>query len=44
MKYTIEMDIRAPRETVVALMDDPDNLPKWQKSLVSFEIASGERG
>jgi len=31
MKYTSEVTINLPRDRVVELFDDPDNLPKWQK-------------
>ena len=44
MKYTVEVEIEAPRERVVALMDDPDNLPKWMEGLRAFEHLEGERG
>ncbi|MEM7034592.1 MAG: SRPBCC family protein [Chloroflexota bacterium] len=44
MKYTVEIEIDLPRENVVALFDDPDNLKKWQPDLVVFEHQSGELG
>ena len=44
MKYTLEIDLDLPRERVIELFDDPDNLPKWQPGLISFEHASGEPG
>ena len=44
MKYTIEVDIDLPREKVVALFDNTENLYKWQKGLVSFKHLSGEPG
>ncbi len=44
MKYTIELEISLPREKVIALFDDPDNLYKWQKGLISFEHLEGEAG
>lgn len=37
MKYTSEIVIDLPRERVVELFDNPDNLPKWQPGLKSFE-------
>ena len=44
MKYESELIINLPRERVIELFDDPGNLPKWQKSLRSFEHVSGEPG
>ena len=44
MKYTIDIEIDLPRARVVELFDDPDNLPKWQPGLVSFEPLTGEPG
>lgn len=44
MQYTSEITINLPREQVVALMDDPDNLKKWQPTLQSFDHISGEYG
>ena len=44
MKYTVQIDINLPREQVIELFDDPDNLAKWQKGLLSFEHLSGESG
>lgn len=37
MQYQIEIDINSPRERVIELFLDPDNLYKWQPELVSFE-------
>ena len=42
--YTSTVDIELPRDQVLALFDDPDNLVKWQKGLQSFEHMSGEPG
>ena len=44
MKYTCDIDIALDREQVIALFDDPDNLPKWLIGLESFIHMSGERG
>ena len=44
MKYELSIDIAAPRSRVVALFDDPENLPRWQPGLVAFEPLSGEPG
>lgn len=44
MKYSCELLIDLPRDEVVALFDDPDNLVKWQPGLQSFEHLSGEPG
>lgn len=44
MKYTCEILIDLPREKVIELFDNPDNLGKWQPELQSFEHISGEPG
>ncbi len=44
MKYKLEIDINRPRETVVALFDDPKQMHAWQPDLVSFEHIKGEPG
>ncbi len=44
MKYSTEVVIGLPRERVIELFDDPDNMMKWQKGLQSFEHISGELG
>lgn len=44
MRYTQEIEIDVARERFIELFDDPNNLPKWQKGLLSFEHVSGERG
>ena len=33
-----------PRDRVIELFDDPDNMPKWQPDLVSFEHLEGTPG
>ena len=44
MKYTVEIEIDVPRYRFIELFDDPANLPKWQKGLMSFQSISGEVG
>jgi len=44
MKYSLEVDINLPREKVIELFNDQDNLGKWQCGLESFEHISGEAG
>ncbi len=44
MEYTLEIVINKPRSKVIELFDNPDNLPKWQPGLESFEHISGEQG
>lgn len=44
MKYTCDVTINLPRERVIELFDDPDNMSKWQPGLQSFEHVSGEPG
>ncbi|MFG0329058.1 MAG: SRPBCC family protein [Phycisphaerales bacterium] len=42
--FTVEIDIDLPRDEVIALFDDPDNLAKWQNGFQSFEPISGVPG
>ena len=44
MKYTREIEIDLPRDRVIELFMDRDNMPKWQTGLKSFEHVSGEPG
>lgn len=42
--YTVEIEIDLPRDRVIDLFDNPDNMFKWQPGLQSFEHVSGEPG
>ncbi len=44
MRYSCTLELALPRDKVIALFDDPDNLAKWQEGLVSFEPLSGTPG
>lgn len=44
MKFSCTVDIDAPREKVVALFEDIDNLKEWQDGFESYEHVSGEEG
>lgn len=44
MKYTCEITIDLPRDRVLELFDDPENLKHWQTGLQSFEPVSGTPG
>ena len=44
MKYTHDIVIDLPIETVFSLMDNEENMYKWQKGLVKHEHLSGEKG
>jgi hypothetical protein len=44
MKYTLEISIDLPRDKVIALFDNSDNMKFWQKGFISFEPISGEPG
>ncbi len=44
MKYTCEVEINQPRNKVIELFDNPDNMSKWQPGLQSFEHIEGEAG
>lgn len=42
--YTVSVDIDLPRDKVIELFDNSDNMFKWQNGLQSFEHLSGEPG
>ena len=44
MKYSNEIIIDLPREKVIALFDDPNNLAKWQEGFQELTNLSGEPG
>lgn len=44
MKYQTEIVINKPREEVIALFDNIENMSKWMVGLKSFEAISGEPG
>jgi hypothetical protein len=44
MKYTVSIDLELPRDEVVELFDDSQNMPKWQEGLQSFEPLEGTPG
>ena len=44
MKYTCKLVINLPRERMVKLFDDPDNMLKWMEGLQRFEHVSGTAG
>ena len=44
MKYTCKLVINLPRDRMVELFDDPDNMLKWMDGLQSFEHVSGTPG
>ena len=44
MKYATEISIKLPREKVIELFDNPDNLSKWQLGLKSFTQLEGKVG
>lgn len=44
MKYTTQIDIQLPREQVIALFDNPDNMQHWQPGFISMEHVSGKPG
>jgi len=44
MKYKAEIDIHVPRDRLVGLFEDPDNLSSYHPGLLRFELLSGEIG
>ncbi len=44
MQFTCEITIDLPRQRVIELFDNPDNMQKWQPGLGTFEHLSGTPG
>ena len=44
MEFSQEIVVDVPRTRFIELFDDPDNLPKWQEGLISFEPIHGTPG
>ena len=44
MKFRLELPINKPRADVWKAFDNPRNMSKWQRSLISFETISGKQG
>ncbi|MFD4643761.1 SRPBCC family protein [Lentzea sp. NPDC058436] len=44
MKYTVSIEIAAPREKTVQLLSDPAQMPKWLRGLVTHEPLNGQHG
>lgn len=44
MKYTCEIEINKPRDEVIALFDNPDNMKMWQPGFVSMDLIEGTAG
>ena len=44
MKFTLELPISKSRAEVWKAFDNPENMKKWQPSLVSFEMVNGTQG
>lgn len=44
MQYTIEIDIDLPRDQVITLFDNPENMKHWQEGLQSYEPLTGTPG
>ena len=44
MKYQLEIHLKLPRERVIELFDNPDNMQHWQEGFISFEPLSGTPG
>ncbi len=42
--YTTEITIDLPRDRMIALFDNPDNMAGWMQGLQSFEHLSGDLG
>ena len=44
MKFTLELPVKRSRAEVWKAFDNPENMKKWQPSLISFETISGMQG
>lgn len=44
MKFTCSVDIDLPRDSVVKIFDNPENMQYWQDGFISYEPKSGKIG
>ena len=44
MKYTNEIQIDLPRDRVIELLDNAENMKHWQKDLINYKFIKGEPG
>ena len=44
MKFRLELQINKPRAEVWRAFANPQNMDKWQRSLISFDTISGNQG
>ncbi|GAA4380293.1 SRPBCC family protein [Paeniglutamicibacter cryotolerans] len=44
MEFSQEITVTVPRDHFIELFDAPENLPLWQKGLLSFDAVSGTPG
>lgn len=44
MKYSCEVIIAAPRNEVIAKLDNPENMKHWQRGLINYELTFGTAG
>ncbi len=44
MHYTCEITIDLPRDRMVEILDQPENMKHWQRGLVSYRQLSGQPG
>ena len=44
MKFTCIVDIDLPRDQVIEIFDNPDNMKHWQDGFISFNHLSGTPG
>jgi hypothetical protein len=44
MKFAVDIEVNLPRERVIELFDNADNMSKWMEGFRSFEHSSGEPG
>ncbi len=44
MRYSTEIEVDLPREALLELLSDPEQMAHWQQGLLSFKHLSGEPG
>ena len=44
MRFKLETPINKPRSEVWKIFDNPENMPKWQPTLIRFETVDGTPG
>ncbi len=44
MKYSCELTLDVPRDQAWKMLEDPENMVKWQEGFLGYELTGGEPG